>query len=338
MKKVVVNKPYEVVIAEEERPVRKEGEALLKMVYGGICGTDLNIYRGTFAYVTYPRIPCHELCAQIVEIGENDRGLAPGMMVTVNPYFNCGVCYSCQRGLVNCCMQNETMGAQRDGAFKEYFTMPIERVIDGKGLPEKTIALIEPFGISYHGSKRANIKPGEKVLVVGAGTIGILAAISAKLQGAVVYACDTAPKKLEYAKAMGVDGTILNDGADSFLRQVEEITGGNGFDVAIEAVGLPETFQNCIDAAAFGGRVVLIGVGKRNLDFNFTIIQKKELNVFGSRNCTMAELCELVDLVKKGGPNLEGMITGVYDFEDAPAAYRQFDEHAGETLKIMLKF
>ena len=167
MKTILIEEPGKVVIKEQEKPIRKPGEVLLKILYGGICGSDLGTYRGTFAYASYPRVPGHEFSGEIVEIDENDRGLKPGMIVTVNPYFNDGTCYSCQRGLLNCCEHNETMGAQRDGAFSEYVSVPIERVYDGKGLPAKTLALIEPFCISWHGVSRANVKEGDKVLVVG---------------------------------------------------------------------------------------------------------------------------------------------------------------------------
>lgn len=192
MKAICIQEPGKVEIQDIEKPVRKPGEALLKMLYGGICGSDLGSYRGANAYVSYPRIPGHELAAEIVEIDDNDRGLKPGMIVTCNPYFNCGTCYSCRRGLVNACTDNQTMGVQREGGFAEYITMPIERIYDGKGLPAKTLALIEPFCISYHGVSRANVQKGERVLVVGAGTIGVLAAVAAKAKGAEVTICDVA--------------------------------------------------------------------------------------------------------------------------------------------------
>ena len=145
MKTIMIPEPGKVMMTETEMPEVKQGEALLKILYGGICGSDLGTYRGTFAYAGYPRIPGHEFSAQIVKIGENDRGLKEGMIVTCNPYFNCQKCYSCERGLVNCCESNETLGAQRDGAFSEYVTMPVERIYDGKGLSPKSLALIEPF-------------------------------------------------------------------------------------------------------------------------------------------------------------------------------------------------
>ena len=319
MKAIYMNAPGQVEIKEIEEPVRKKGEALLKVLYGGICWSDLGSYQGTFAYFDYPRIPGHEFSAEVVEVDENSQGLKKGMVVTCNPYFNCGTCYSCKHGIVNACMDNQTMGCQRDGAFCEYITMPVERIYDGRGLDPKTLAAIEPFCISYHGVTRGGVKTGDKVLVIGAGTIGVLAAVAAKAKGAQVYISDVAPGKLEMAKSFGVDGTILNSSPAAFHAEVSKITDGNGFDVTIEAVGLPSTFQNCIDAACFGGRMVLIGVGKKNLDFNFTLIQKKELNVFGSRNALKRDFLELIDLVKTGKAPLGRIITNTYRFDDAAA-------------------
>lgn len=331
MKAIYIEEPGKVVFREIPKPVRKPGEALLKVLYGGICGSDLGSYRGTFAYFDYPRIPGHEFSAEIVEIDENERGLHQGMVVTCNPYFNCGHCYSCERGIVNACTSNETMGCQRDGAFCEYITMPVERIYDGKGLPANLLCAIEPFCISWHGVSRAHVKPGDKVLIVGAGTIGVLAAIAAKAKGGKVYIADVAQPKLDYAKEnFDVAGTILNASPDAFAKACGEITGGNGFDVTIEAVGLPSTFQNCIDAAAFGAHMVLIGVGKQNLDFNFTLLQKKELNVCGSRNALKKDFLELIDLVKAGNVPLDKVITNEYGFSEAPKAFADFPPMRGK--------
>ena len=350
MKAIYITAPGEVSIRDIPLPVRKPGEALLKVLYGGICGSDLGSYRGTFAYFDYPRIPGHEFSAEIVEIGENEQGLKPGMVVTCNPYFNCGRCYSCERGLVNACTDNQTMGCQSDGAFREYITMPAGRIYDGKGLPPKVLAAIEPFCIGYHGVQRAGIHPGDKVLVVGGGTIGVLAANAAKALGGEVYLCDipAAKEKLAYSQAaFGFAGTIINEGPESMREAVARITGSidirgdareSGFDVCIEAVGLPSTFQTCIDCAAFGGKVVLIGVGKKNLDFNFTMLQKKELNVFGSRNALKKDFLELIDLVRAGRTDLEKIITNVYPFRDAAKAFEDFSSRGGSMLKVVLDF
>ncbi len=228
--------------------------------------------------------------------------------------------------------------------------MPVERIYDGKGLSPKSLALIEPFCISYHGVSRADIQKGDKVLVIGAGTIGVLAAVAAKAKGGEVYIADIAEEKLQYAyHTFGLAGMIKNDSEENFANRVREITGDHhGFDVCIEAVGLPSTFQNCIDAAAFGGRVVLIGVGKKNLDFNFTMIQKKELDILGSRNALKADFTELIDLVKGGAIDLEKIVMNPgsedptkkseYESDEAEAAFEEFSQYGGSKLKVLIHF
>ena len=344
-----------VTIDDAPKPVRKPGEALLKLLYGGICGSDNGTYKGTFAYAHYPLIPGHEFSAQVIDVDEDNAcGIKKGMIVTCNPYMNCGKCYSDKHGHVNACMNNQTLGCQRDGAFQEYFTIPVERCCDGRGIDPKLLSAIEPFCIAYHGVKRASIKQGEKVLVVGAGTIGCLAAMAANSLGAEVYISDNVQGKLDMAKKLGVvKGCILNNSREEFMNAVEEITGSedfvdgagkhqhlcNGFDVTIEAVGLPETFQRCIDAACFGGRVVVIGVSSKSIsDFAFNVIQKKELSIFGSRNALKQDFLDLIDKVREGNVPLDQIITNTYEFNEAPEAFYQFANNKGDQLKVSIHF
>lgn len=267
-------------------------------------------------------------------------GLRKGQLVTANPYFNCGHCYSCARGLLNCCEHNETLGAQRDGAFREYITLPAERIYDGQGLDPGLLTIIEPFCIAYHGAvTRGKTSKGDTVLVIGAGTIGVLAAVAAKSRGAAVYICDVAKSKVDYAlKNFDLDGGFVSESPESFKAECDRLSEGRGFDVAVEAVGLPSTFQNCIDAAAFGGRVVLIGIGRKNLDFNFTLIQKKELNVLGSRNALKQDFLTLIELVKSGQVKIDKAITAVYPYEKAAEAFHEFDVNGAAHLKLQLDF
>lgn len=338
LKYVVIPEPGRVEIREAEKPVLTKGHAIIKLLYGGICGSDLGSYNGTFLYANYPLIPGHEFSGEIVEIGENDLGLKPGMIVTANPYYNCGECYSCKRGLVNCCTDNKTLGCQHDGAFREYFSVPIERIYDGKGVSAKELALVEPFCISYHSLRRTGVKAGDRVLVVGAGTIGYMAAKGAKMMGAEVYVSDIAENKLKKAEELGIDGTILNSSPEDFGTAVEKITNGSGFDVCIEAVGLPSTFMNCIDAAAFRGRVAVVGVGKQSLDFFYTVIQKKELDIFGSRNAMKEDFLGAIDNINSGNLSLLDAVSAQYNYKDALSAFDNMSKNSGNLLKLMLKF
>ena len=340
MKELYINSPGVVEFREADMPKRNENEAVLKLLYGGICGSDLGSYRGTFAYFSYPRIPGHEFSAEIVDIDENNSyGLKKGMVVTCNPYFNCGKCYPCRKGLVNVCEHNETMGSQRTGAFRDYIVMPLERIYDGRGLDARTLAVVEPFCIGLHGINHVQLKKGDRVLVIGSGTIGIFAATAAKMKGATVIMADISENKLQMAKQQfGIDDTILNDSHENFLSRVMEKTDGCGFDVCVEAVGLPSTFQDCIDAACFGGSVILLGIGKKNLDFNFTTIQKKELHIYGSRNALKQDFIETIDALLTGKLDLGKAITDVYAFSEAPKAFAEFSANQGDKLKVLLDF
>lgn len=339
MKSIVITKPFEAVTMEREVPKPKKGEALLKMLVGGVCGSDLASFRGASAYVSYPRTIGHEFAAQVVEVEDNEYGIKPGMIVTGNPYFNCGKCYSCRRGFVNACVRNETMGVQREGAFSEYFTMPIERLYDGAGIRPEELALVEPFCISYHGVSRANVKPGEKVLVIGAGAIGILAAVAAKSFGAKAYITDVAKDKVELAvKEFELDGGFVNDSREALEKFKAEITGDDGFDVTVEAVGAPSTFLDSVWAAASRGRCVVIGVAKHSADFNFLELQRKELNMYGSRGATKADFMAVMKLVREGFVDLTKLISRTYGLDDAGAAFKDMDKNSAVIVKAEFKF
>lgn len=337
MKAIQITKPYEIGIIEKEKPVAKQGEALLRVLYCGICGADVASFTGNQPFTTYPRIPGHEFSAQIVSVPENDKGFKTGDIITCNPYFNCGECYACKRGIVNACHDNQTMGVQRDGSFQEYITMPVERLIDGKGLDGKQLALIEPFSISAHALSRAEVKKGDNLLIMGAGPIGLFALLRAKSMGARVAIADLLKSRLSLAKEYGAD-MIINSKTDDFSVKCKDFTDGQGFDVCVEACGAPETFLACIDEAAHGANIILIGNGKRETTFVHSIILKKELNIFGSRNAFTRDFETLIDLVASGAVDVTKMITDVYDFENAKAAFDSLVNNDGSINKLLIIF
>lgn len=337
MKAIEITKPFEIKFIDREMPVLKDNEALLKVLYCGICGADVASFTGNQPFTTYPRIPGHEFSAQIVEIPENDRGLKKGDIVTCNPYFNCGECYSCRRGIVNACTDNQTMGVQRDGSFQEYITMPIERIIDGKGLSAQQLALIEPFSISNHALSRAKVNAGDNLLIMGAGPIGLFALLKAKAIGACVAVADMLESRLALAEEYGAD-LVINVKEKNLDDECKKFTDGNGFDVCVEACGAPETFLNCIDNSAHGANIILIGNGKRKTTFVHSVILKKELNIFGSRNAFTKDFEELIDLVKAEKVNPLKMISGIYDAENAAAAFDSLAHNDGSLAKLLIKF
>lgn len=336
MKAIRIAQPFKVEICDIPMPEIKEGEALLKIKYCGICGADVASYTGNQPFTTYPRIPGHEFSAEIVKIGENPKGLKAGDIVTANPYFNCGECYSCRRGIVNACTDNQTMGVQRDGSFCEYVAMPVERIIDGKGLTAKELALIEPFSISCHALSRAEIKEGDNLLIMGAGPIGLFALMKAKAMGARVMIADLLDSRLKLALDYGADRAV-NTKDEDILQSAREFTKGDMFDVCVEACGLPVTFMNCIDCAATGANLILIGNGKKETTFLHSVLLKKELNVFGSRNAFTKDFEELIDLVAAKKADVLKMVSGVYEMDDAQTAFDALADNDGSLAKLLIK-
>ena len=337
MKAVQITSPFEVRIIEKEAPVPGENEALLKVLYGGICGADVASYTGNQPFTTYPRIPGHEFSAQIVRLPAGFTDFNVGEVITCNPYFNCGTCYACRRGLVNACHNNQTMGVQRDGAFQEYITMPVERLIHGRALSAKTLALIEPFSISCHALSRAAVKKGDSLLIMGAGPIGLFALLRAKALGARVLVADMLENRLALAASYGAERTV-NVKNEKLSDACAAFTEGRGFDVCVEACGAPETFLNCLEEAAHGANVILIGNGKRETTFLHSLILKKELNVFGSRNAFTGDFEALIDQVSGGKTDVDKMVSAVYDFTDAPAAFEALKNNNGSLAKVLLRF
>lgn len=336
MKAIVIPNPNEIEIREVPMPEAKEGEALLKVRCVGICGADVASFTGNQPFTTYPRIPGHEFSAEIVEIPENDKGLKAGDIVTCNPYFNCGGCYSCERGFVNCCTDNQTMGVQRDGAFCEYISMPVERIYEGKGLSAEELALIEPFSISQHAVSRCEIKETDNVLVIGAGPIGLFALLAAKAKSKNVVVADILDNRLDLAKEYGA-AAVVNTKTESLEDFTNKFTDGKGFDVCIEACGAPETFLGCIDSCAFAGNIVLIGNGKRETSFVHSIILKKELNIFGSRNALKEDFINNIDLVASKECDVMKMVSRVYDMGNALDAFKALADNDGTLAKILIK-
>src|SRR5471030_1811554 len=172
METLVCTAPGNLEYRTGEKPVLTAGHAIIKIKRIGICGTDLHAFEGTQPYFEYPRILGHELSGELVECDEAP-GFDPGDPVTFIPYFNCGACIACRNGKPNCCVNLKVCGVHIDGGMAEYLSVPSCSLIHAQGLSYDALALVEPLAIGAHGIARACLKPGEFVLVIGAGPIGL---------------------------------------------------------------------------------------------------------------------------------------------------------------------
>ena len=325
-------------VIDMSEPQMGDDEVLLKIKYVGFCGSDLNTFRGGNPMVKMPVVPGHEVGAEIVSIGKNvPAGLTPGMTVTINPYTNCGKCASCRNDRVNACEHNETLGVQRWGAMREYLTIPWTKVIPVGNLTARTSALIEPMSVGFHAVNRGQVSDIDVVMVIGCGMVGLGAVVRAALRGATVIAADIDEEKLALAKELGATYAV-NTMKDDVHARLQEMTGGFGPDVIIEAVGSPVTYQMAINEVAFTGRVVCIGYAKSEVTFQTKYFVQKELDIRGSRNAQPSDFRAVIHYLERGTCPVDRLISGDVAPEGALEAMQQWAENPGKVFRILVHF
>ena len=321
-------------IAEQEL---KANEVLLRLEYIGFCGSDLNTWLGRNPMVKMPVIPGHEVGAVIEKVGADvPEILKPGMVVTCNPYTNCGKCASCRNQRVNACEHNETLGVQRNGAMREFIALPWEKIIPAEGLDPRTCALIEPMSVGFHAVNRAQVTDIDTVVVIGCGMVGLGAIVRSALRGATVIAADIDDEKLALAKELGATYTVNTKTEDAHAK-LQEFTAGFGPDVIIEAVGSVPTYQMAVNEVAFTGRVICIGYAKTDVSFQTKFFVQKELDIRGSRNAQPADFRAVIHYLQRGTCPVDRLISNEVAPEDAPEAMRQWAENPGKVFRILVK-
>lgn len=338
MKAINITAEQQMTVVDVPEQAVGAGEVLLRIEYVGFCGSDLNTYLGRNPMVKLPVVPGHEIGAIIEEVGENvPETLHKGMVVTVNPYTNCGKCASCRNGRVNACQSNETLGVQRNGAMRERMVLPWQKVIPATGLDTRTSALIEPMSVGFHAVSRAEVQDIDTVMVVGCGMVGLGAVVRASLRGAIVIAVDIDDDKLQLAKRMGAIHTI-NSMTENVHDRLAEITESHGPDVVIEAVGSPATYRMAIEEVAFTGRVVYIGYAKTEVTFQTKLFVQKELDIRGSRNAMPSDFKAVINYLLRGTCPVDELVSNEAQVEEAEAAMRQWAENPGQVFRVLVKF
>ena len=313
MKYIVCEKPGEFILKEKEAPVRKEGEALLQINKVGICGTDLHAYAGNQAFFTYPRILGHELASEVLEIGENDRGIKAGDKVVVMPYISDPNSVASRNGKPNCCSNITVLGVHGDGGMQEKISVPADILLKANNLSDNEMAIVEPLAIGAHAVRRAAIQKGEIVAVVGAGPIGIGIMKLAQIAGAIVIAIDMNQDRLTYAKEkIGVDYIVT--AGEGALEEVLKITNGDLCSAVFDASGNKYALEACPDYMSHGGRFILVGLSKGELTYSHPKIHAKEMTLMCSRNATTEDF-EYVISVLNQFPT-ESFITHSVDFTE----------------------
>ncbi len=338
MKAIEIAKAGEIKIVERPLPEVGSGDVLLKVKYVGFCGSDLSTFLGKNPMVTYPRIPGHEISAEIVTLGSQvPDSLAIGQNVTVVPYTHCGQCTSCKQKRYNACRYNQTLGVQRDGAMAEFIAVPWEKVLVANALNAIQLALVEPLTVGFHAIDNARVTDSDTVMVFGCGMIGAGAVVRAVLRGATVIAVDIDDEKLTVAKQLGADFTI-NSQTQDLHDELQQITHGDGPSVVVEAAGNPHTYRSAIEEVAFAGRVVCIGYAGTDVAIPTKLWVQKELEIMGSRNANPADFEAVIKYLSKTSPNLDLLVSKVVTVQKAGLMMKTWAESPGSLLKILVQF
>jgi L-gulonate 5-dehydrogenase len=333
-----INSPRNMEICDVTVPKNpRMNEVLVSVKAAGICGSDYHIYLGTHPIGDYPRVIGHEFVGEIAEVGSAVSGLAPGDHIVANPMISCGTCYACRLGRNNICSSLQVRGVHVDGGFSELVVLPQRSVHKiSKHLEWSEAALIEPFTIASQVIWRARITEKDNVLIMGAGTIGLVGLQLVKKIGAKCTVTDIFDSHLELAEKMGAD-RVINSSKEPVEEIIQEETGGVGMSVVIEAVGLTSLLEEAVKLAAPAARIIVLGFVKDPFRISHFDITIKELEIIGSRLNTN-KFPEVVNMFNRNELHPDLLLSHTFHFTEAQKAFDLIEQKPEDVCKVVLMF
>ena len=316
MQQWICNEPGVLVSQEAEMPSRAPGFSLLRVRNIGICGTDIHAFAGNQPFFSYPRILGHELAVEIVESDTFETG----ELATIIPYFNCATCDACLAGKPNCCEILQVFGVHIDGGMREYIVVEDCYILPGKGLTADELALVEPLSIAAHGLRRATLSAGEKVLVMGAGPIGLFTILLAKIQGASVEVAEPNTSRLQFCKEkLGVSEASAT-----------------AYSTVIDATGNLQAIESGFAKMSHGGKYVLIGLQKQAISFSHPEFHKREATLMSSRNATIEDFEYVMNLFRDKKIQAAPFISHRFSKNQVSGIFTKINEPTQQVIKSMI--
>lgn len=316
---------------EARRPEAAAGDILLKVKATALCGTDVRMYLNGAAGIDaeHPGIIGHEISGIIEEVGAGVHGYEPGMRVCVAPNFGCGVCDSCVSGNTHLCGAYQALGINLDGGLAEYVKVPAQAVAQGNvaimadHVSFEEASIVEPLSCVYNGQEQCGIRPGDKVLVIGAGPIGVMHAMLAKMQGAgMVMMNDLSADRLKACRE--IDAAIVAVPSDGLKEQIAELTGGKGLDVCIVACPSPQAQTMAVELMGLFGRVLFFGglpASRQPVPIDTNLVHYKQLSLHGSTRASLLQYRKVLEFVQSGRLDLKKIITATYSLDQIDEAF-----------------
>lgn len=333
----VMTAPGEIIFREIPKPEPAADEVVVKIMKIGICGSDIHVYHGKHPFTKYPVTQGHEVSGRIVSVGSEVLGLTVGQKVTIEPQVYCGKCYPCRHGKYNLCEELKVMGFQTTGTASEYFAVKASKVTPlPEGMTYNEGAMIEPLAVTVHAAKRAGILTGRKVVVLGAGPIGILLAQSVKAFGASeVMITDVSDYRLHLASECGADYTV-NTRETDFNEALLHAFGPDKADVIYDCAGNDTTINQAVRCARKGSQIILVAVFADMAKVDLAVLNDHELDLNTSMMYRHEDYLDAIQFVSEGKVHLRPLMSKHFDFNDYLEAYRYIDANRETTMKVLI--
>lgn len=339
MKQISVKAPFQYNIEEVECPKPSKGEVLIKMKAAGVCGSDFHLFLGENPMAQFPRIPGHENAGIIEEVGDGVTKVKKGDHVVVDLVVACGTCKQCKSGRRNVCKTVKARGAAVDGGWREYFVAAEHEVyLLPKDMPFEEAALIEPFAIGGHCTKRAGVQKSDVVLVLGMGTIGTIILQVCKEKGCTVICADIKDNFLKRAQDFGAD-FIINTKTENLYDRIQEYTDGDGADVIFDAAGYPGSLTMLLQKGipANGARIVPLGFCTSEENITQSMINGRELSIIGTR-MSSGQFEPTIEKFKRRAYQLNGLVSDIISISDIDRVFRNMQNPPEDMAKMVILF
>ena len=336
MKTIMLDTPGALRVTDTaEPPAPGSGEALIRVRQVGVCGTDYHAFQGEQPFFTYPRILGHELGVEVVAVGPGGDDLEIGARCAVEPYFSCGHCSACRRGTTNCCVNLTVFGVHIDGGMRELAVVPAARLHAAATLSFEQLALVEPLSIGAHAVARANLVPGERALVVGAGPIGLSVIQFAHLAGADLTVMDISEQRLAFCRRLWPRVTVIDARADPLAALRDQV--GDDLPTAVfDATGNQRSMMASFQYAAHGGRLIFVGLFQGDVTFHDPDFHRRELTLLATRNATGADFRRIIGYLEAGQIDLTPWITHRASFDTLIHAFPGWLERDSGVIKAVV--
>ena len=339
MRAIQIAEPKTMRRIEIDEPGRPgPGQALVRTHRMGVCGTDVSCYLGKFPFFDFPRIPGHELGVEVLEVGEGVANVAVGDRCSVEPYMNCGQCFACRRGAINCCANLKVIGVMMDGGLCDRFILKAAKLHPSTRLSMEQLALVETLAIGCHANNRGAPPDGEHALIIGLGPIGLATLEFARLTAAKISVMDMNEQRLEFVRRnYGIAHTIHFKADDSELLQMRKLTDGDMYSVVTDATGNKHSMSGALKYVAPTGTLVYVGITTEEVAFRHPVLHRPEATIKASRNALPPDFTRIIGLIEDGTINTDPWITHRTPFDDVISQFDSFTRPETGVIKAMIE-